>query len=615
MAGLFGVVELRPVARTDQAALTRVMDHLAITLRGDPHAREQRWSDPAATWAVARIGRPYLDTQAWPLPWGRRRMFAIGHPLTDSESDSESDSAVGSAVVSVADAPEGFYAALTVDDDGAVTLQADRCGSRRLFYAVIDDRLCFAPEARALAALPGAPRRLDPGAVGMLLSSGVLYRDQTLLEGVRRLCGGERLVIAQGRMTAQERFRFVPGADAPARADRGALTEELARRVLAATARHMDRTEDAVLFLSGGVDSRLILAGIAAIPGVTPADIATVTWGDVKGAADSDMAVAARLAAALGLRHQSLLREEADFCTKFEAFNRMIGGASVIAAEHPDEPRIMAVLAAQGFRRAFRGDQPFLTRPAAYTIEQAWQGIGLRRLRETPQAAALLAPGPRAQAIAATEAVFDDIARRYGDFRPTQAKEMLYFDVRMQGYLFDAAYARQTFLDERNVLLDDPVLALSREIPDDMRRKSEVFSAAGALLTAHWPFVPIAKTRNLAPWVALSAPDRPAGRHCRAAPLDSDSAIWDTLDRDAVMRLLAGATDAPTPSGYHAGRRLVRALRMADNRIAAAAATLGRRMVVRAPELVKRVLVLKSAHDTLIGKNATGSHEDQGPAR
>ena len=585
MAGLFGVLGLRRDGRHTAVALNSALDRLARALGDDPQAREQRWVDSGLAIAIARRGRPHLDAPQWPMQVGGRRLFVAGHPVLGPDGG----------------APEGFFAALTLSSDGAVALETDRCGTRRLFYAVIDGRLCFAPQARALAALMDRPPRLDITAAGMLLSSGVLYRGQTLLEGVRRLGGGARIIVHDGGLKHEERFRYEPGVAARAKTDCGALAEEFARRVVAAVGRHLGDVDTTALFLSGRADSRIILAGLLATPGVPPARVSTVTWGDQPGRPDSDLAVAARLADGLGVQRRSLLRRDDDFAAKFEAFNALTGGASVMAADHPDEPRLMAELAAEGFRHAFRGDQIFLQRPGAYTLEQAWQGIGLRRLRGARQVLALLAPKVRDAAVAATEATFEALEDRYAGYRPGQAKEMLYFDIRLQGYLFDAAQARMLYLDERNILLDDPLLALAREMPDAMRAKAAVFTAAAARLTAAWPPVEFARTRNLAPWAAKCASDQPAGAYGRALLEGHDSPVWDFLDRAAVARLIdAASRNAPRPA-YGSGRALLSLLRRVEPRLGASVAAVARRDHFAEAELLKRVMVLTSACNTLLG--------------
>ena len=82
------------------------------------------------------------------------------------------------------------------------------------------------------------------------------------------------------------------------------MRDELVERLVAAAQQaYDDRT---VTFLSGGTDSRAILAAVRRAGHPTPP---TATWGDVEGGPKSDAAVARRIARRFGLPHLEISRD------------------------------------------------------------------------------------------------------------------------------------------------------------------------------------------------------------------------------------------------------------------------------------------------------------------
>src|SRR5207245_269614 len=124
---------------------------------------------------------------------------------------------------------------------------------------------------------------------------------------VRRLRGGHALRRRAGRVELLRYWQYQPGLR-PARLSARELEEELGRLVCAAVRRNLGAPERAIIFLSGGADSRGILGGALRAVGGDGGRLSTVTWGAERGGADSDVAVAERIAALAGTRHRFLLR-------------------------------------------------------------------------------------------------------------------------------------------------------------------------------------------------------------------------------------------------------------------------------------------------------------------
>lgn len=587
MPGLFGLVRLGPV-RAGAEDLADDLARMAAALRFRDSDRVQTHIDRAGRFAVGRIGPAHADHAPWPLESGEEQLFAVGAPEPGGP-----DHGLG-----------GHYAALRAAGDGGLALQMDRRGYCRIHYEIRDNLLIFAPEIKALLAVRDAPPALDLGAIGTFLSSGMAYHTDTFFEGVRRLGGGTRLEVApDGKVTMTEHFRFLPGTRTAGAPRQNALRDELTDLVVASARRGHAGDGRTIVFLSGGVDSRVILAGLVHA-GIR--DVATVTWGDVEGGPQSDDGVAARIARHLGLEHTELRRDWSDAVTQFGRINTLLESCSEMPFQHAPELATLERLAAQGGRRTLRGDEAMGLRAkvGAYNLEQAWRMVGMRRLRDSAAAHALIAAPVRARMIDASETVFQRIGQRYDGLTPDGIKDALYFDSRMPNYLGSASYWRQTLFDERNILLDDDILDFTFTVPDALRTRKMLLKAVVGALARDWPTIPFATEDTLLPptdprtaWAAFDT-------YADAALADRESGIWDLFDRDAV----AAVRPRPRPPGSASGpgwkKRALRAaqggLRTVSPALAQATALRLKRGHVSEERMFWRVLILKDWHDRFV---------------
>ncbi len=152
-----------------------------------------------------------------------------------------------------------FAFALHDAREGTLTLARDRLGIKPLFYAETADGIAFASEIKALLALLPTPPAINPRALVQYLQSQFNSGEETIFEGIRRLPPGTALRIdAKGRI---ERWRYWSALDVE---PRQCSFEEAARDFdeLMDSAMHEHMRSDVPfgLFLSGGVDSAILLA-------------------------------------------------------------------------------------------------------------------------------------------------------------------------------------------------------------------------------------------------------------------------------------------------------------------------------------------------------------------
>ncbi len=203
----------------------------------------------------------------------------------------------------------GMYA-LAIHDRAArtVTLARDPFGIKPLYTAQTEALLAFASEPRALLDAGIVPRVLREAARDELLQIQFTTGAETIFEGIRRVLPGETLVCADGRVLERRRLPCLP--DGPAEEiDEDAALRRLDRALAESVDLHQRSDVPYGMFLSGGIDSAAVLTMMARL---NSAPVLAYTAGfDVPAAAD-ERAAAARVARALGARHETIEVREAD---------------------------------------------------------------------------------------------------------------------------------------------------------------------------------------------------------------------------------------------------------------------------------------------------------------
>jgi asparagine synthase (glutamine-hydrolysing) len=156
---------------------------------------------------------------------------------------------------------EGAFAVAWLEPDGALMLARDAVGERTLFYSQTPDGLVFASTISALLASGLVPRRLNPVAVASYLCYAYLPGRETLLDGVYELLAGEMLCYRDGKVSRSSYWRLPPEREPSDWLLRpSGPSQELRARLDQAVARRLPAGQPVGAFLSGGLDSSLVVA-------------------------------------------------------------------------------------------------------------------------------------------------------------------------------------------------------------------------------------------------------------------------------------------------------------------------------------------------------------------
>lgn len=173
---------------------------------------------------------------------------------------------------------DGHFAAVIYDKSrGLVHLIADRYGLRYLFYSVRGDQLAWAPETKAFLSVPGFSPAVDTEAVQNYFQYGHMTKDETWYKDVKLLDSGTVLTWnLKTKSASKHRYWWWSEIQPlPEKIDQDEIADELGRLFKQAVLDRCREGSRVGLTLSGGLDSRAILAAMPP----TDKPIVAVTFG------------------------------------------------------------------------------------------------------------------------------------------------------------------------------------------------------------------------------------------------------------------------------------------------------------------------------------------------
>ncbi len=227
-------------------------------------------------------------------------------------------------------------------------LVRDRFGEKPLAYAELGAGLIFASEVRALAAWPGFPMDIDPGARDRFVERGYLAAPECIYRRARKLEPGHTLV--RGEKPRRYWSLPVPRPFAGTMAD---AVVELDYRLARAVDSRRAAAVPVGLFLSGGLDTTaLAIAG---------RDLPAFTLG-ISDPAHDELPASRRTAQQLGLTHHFDVLDEA---TAVELVSQLAGvydepfadssQIAALAASRMAARNVKAILCGDGGDELFGG--------------------------------------------------------------------------------------------------------------------------------------------------------------------------------------------------------------------------------------------------------------------
>jgi asparagine synthase (glutamine-hydrolysing) len=233
----------------------------------------------------------------------RVRLEGLGHvfrTVSDTEAILHAYEEFGPACL---EHLEGMFAFAIYDQKRAeMFIARDRLGKKPLFYAVLGGAVHFASEIKAIQQSPAWNDELDLSGLEGYFSLGYFLAPNTIFRHVRKLEPAHWLRVAGGRLETRRYWDVVQFDDD--RRDERQIVDELEGLLDEAVRCRLESEVPLGAFLSGGIDSGLVVSYMAAaLPSVL-----TTTVGFAE-SAHNELKAAGVSAARFGTRHQQEIIE------------------------------------------------------------------------------------------------------------------------------------------------------------------------------------------------------------------------------------------------------------------------------------------------------------------
>jgi len=194
---------------------------------------------------------------------------------------------------------------------GTATLFNDRYGMRRIYYHEAKEAFYFAAEAKAILAVRPEVRRIDPRGVGEFVACGCVLENRTLFEGVHVLPGGAAWVFRNGCVERKRAYFESREWEEQSLLEPEPYYREIRDVFSRNLARYFEGRERIGMSLTGGLDTRMIMAWHKSLPGSLPCYTFGGMFRDCR-----DVLVARQVARTCGQAHEVITVGE-EFLTRF----------------------------------------------------------------------------------------------------------------------------------------------------------------------------------------------------------------------------------------------------------------------------------------------------------
>jgi len=261
--------------------------------------------------------------------------------------------------------PEGLWQALDSGDlaqlrgsfvlarssGEGLTLIRDGAGRRTIYWGRCGDRFVFAIEPKAIHRLPQFSPRMRPAALAQFLTFSFVPGEGTMLEDLYELPAGHSVKLEPGQPPKLERWFQPERVDPP----EGRTDEDWVKgfrdRVGDVVEEMRPQGQDAAIFLSGGIDSSVITAEVAARHD-RPVHTYAIHFGEDY---PNELEFAQAVAARCGTCHEEVLITPRDFTQRLP---EIIWNLDEPIGDPVSMPNfeLSRLVASRGYDRVFNGE-------------------------------------------------------------------------------------------------------------------------------------------------------------------------------------------------------------------------------------------------------------------
>ena len=197
----------------------------------------------------------------------------------------------------------GWFSGVLVDlREQRLVLFNDRYGVNRIYYHEHAQGFYFSSEAKSLLKILPGTRQLDVRSLGEVLCCEAVLQNRTLFSGISLLPAGSAWVFSRGKPVKKKTYFKQEAWESQPELTESDFYEKLKETWTRILPRYFGGEQSMGLSLTGGVDSRMILAWAPRLPGKLPC----YTWGG-KYRDCADVKIARRTANLCQQPHKTIL--------------------------------------------------------------------------------------------------------------------------------------------------------------------------------------------------------------------------------------------------------------------------------------------------------------------
>ena len=307
MPGIVGLITAAPRQQAE-----RELQQMVAALRHEPFYTAGTWIDESLGvylgWVAQKNsfsdGMPLRNEQGdvvlvfsgeeYPEPGTARRLEERGHTLAPEGPSYlvhayEEDDAFPARLNGM------FHGVVTDRRRGTAMLFNDRYGMHRTYYHESKDAFYFAAEAKAILAVRPDLRRVDARGLGELVACGCVLENRTVFDRIHVLPGAAAWTFRHASLERKGEYFRPSEWEQQAPLDPKSYYEELRSTLSRNLAHYFNGHQRVGVALTGGLDTRLIMAAREA----APASVPCYTYGSMLRETE-DVRVARRVARVCG---------------------------------------------------------------------------------------------------------------------------------------------------------------------------------------------------------------------------------------------------------------------------------------------------------------------------
>ena len=371
--------------------------------------------------------------------------------------------------ISFLDHLRGSYSFLLMErDTGTFNFVVDRRGSRPYFFSSLNGRSLFlCPDIKLFVESNKGKCKVDYASACEFISSGRFYGRTTLFNGVSKL-GQAKIITANNRgfkIKKYWRLSFDEQIDVN---DKTGLIENFDAVFRKAVKRTLSATNNPFLFLSGGIDSRIILAYLLDESEKIP----VVSFGMDRGPED-DCGISEAVASELNL---DLLKYEL-VIDDLERYAEQVVEWTGSVVEVIDAPSLVTMWKDLGVRfdTFINGDECFGWKPHVDSYEKALNSNVIYRMKQVARLSKWLKKKYKTDIIKRIDYDLDTLIRDNKLDNPDDTKDLLYYKERLYNEVNAFTAPKLKTFEQARPLIDEDVIDFISKLPAAYRCEKKLY--------------------------------------------------------------------------------------------------------------------------------------------